>query len=173
RPTVEVALGEVLLDRAAGRLAVDLLAAIDAAQRRGPIALLEVAAVLHPLAALPDVGALATLPQVGALPALANVGSLSALADVGTLSLANAGTALRAVGDLAAELLALLGAGPVLAELLARRLIAIGDAAAMAGIVLPTVVVGVAATVEVPVDVGRPVGIDVDVGVAASPVPAA
>src|SRR5262249_42291387 len=154
---VEVSLGAVLLNASARRLAIDLLAAIDAAQRRPPVALLEVAAILHPLAALSDVATLAALPQVGALATLADVGALAALSEAG----------LRAVGNLATELLALFGARPVLAELLTRRPIAIGDAPAVAGIVLPTVVVGISVAVEVPVDVGRPVGIDVDIGVAA------
>ena len=41
------------------------------------------------------------------------------------------------VGSLATELLSLLGTGPLLAELLAGRAIAIGHAPAMAGVVLP------------------------------------
>ena len=78
----------------------------------------------------------------------------------------------RAILDLAAELLALVGARPDLAVALTRRRIAIGHALAMHGIVLPAAVVDVG-RVEIAVDVDRPVDVHVHVAVAAAPVPAA
>ncbi len=81
-------------------------------------------------------GALAALADIRPLAALADIGSLPALTDVGP------------VGRLAAELLALLGAGTLLAELLAGRAVAIGHAAAMAGVVLPAAGIVVAVAVE-------------------------
>src|SRR5262245_35666515 len=110
--------GTALLGATARRLAIDLLSAIDAAQCRWPVAAAKRATVLHPLPALPDVGALG-LPDVGSL----------ALADAGSLRLADIGAAVaRPVGQLATELLALLGPGTLLTELLPRRPITVGDA---------------------------------------------
>src|SRR5262249_13702450 len=156
---------------AARCLAIDLLAAIDATDSGWTITARTAAAILDALPALAAARTLPALPDVWPLATtLPDVRTLAALADVGTLPLPDA--ALRSIGDLAAELLALLGAGAVLPELLAGRRVTIGNAAAMAGIVLPAIVVGVAAAVEVAVDVDGTVAVDVDVTRAARPVPA-
>src|SRR5262249_38705654 len=75
----------------------------------------------------------------------------------------------------AAELLALIAAWPGLPETVARRLVAIGHAAPMVDLVLPAIAVADVVAIEVAVDAGRAIGVDVDVAVAASiaPVPAA
>jgi hypothetical protein len=130
----------ILLDMAARGLATDLLSPINTAQRRWPIALGDVAAILHHRILLSG----GTLRQVrmSAGSGLRQIGTGAALRQVGT----SAG--LRAAGELTAELLALLDPRTVLAELLARRRIAVGDASAMDGIVLPVIIVGVAVAIE-------------------------
>jgi hypothetical protein len=117
-----------LLDAATRRFTIDLLAAIDAAQGRGTVALRVAAPILSCRALL--AAATATWPSA----ALPDVGTLGALSDVGSLpALARARTAgIRPAGSLAAELLALLGARTMLAVLLACRSVPIGDATSMA-----------------------------------------
>src|SRR4051812_4220868 len=99
-----------LLGAAASRFAIDLLSPVCTTQRRGAIAARLGSAVLRIgtlLATLPASWTSCTLCHVGTLPAL------SALTDVRTLPAALAWTGpggLRTIGNLAAELLALLGA---------------------------------------------------------------
>ena len=84
-----------LLGAAARRFAIDLLAAVDTAQRRTARAAGVGTSVLHALAAtLASVGPLtSTLADVGPLAAaLADIRPLAALADIGPLPLAGART---------------------------------------------------------------------------------
>ena len=78
----------------------------------------------------------------------------------------------RCIRGPAAILLALIDARPALAELLPHGGIAVGDAFAMVGIVLPRAVVDRRGVVRA-VDMDRAIDVDVHVAVAASPVPAA
>jgi hypothetical protein len=98
----------------------------------------------------------------------------------GPAGTANAARTAGAAGSrrllhLTAELLALVGAGTALPELLARCGIAIGDALAMGPVMLPAPVGADVGTIVGAVDVCRPAGIDVHIAArsAIAPVPAA